>query len=108
MRTKWLRLAGLGSVKHLETNSIAYCTCRSTDEIEFYLPKNNAVLFCSQNSGTNLNCEIKFPFKRKGLPSSSVSMHVKARNVSQIPRPYQGFCPGPKHFIVNCNKTILN
>ena len=48
--------------------------------------------------------KIKFPFKR----SSSVSMHVKARNVFQVPRPYQGFCPGPKHFIVNCNKTILN
>ena len=56
MRTERLRLADLGSVKHLETNSIA--NGRSTDEIEFYLPKNNAVLFCSQNSGTNLNCEI--------------------------------------------------
>ena len=51
---------------------------------------------------------IKFPFKRKGLPNSSVSMHVKARNVFQVPRPYQGFCSGPKYFIVNCNKTILN
>ena len=39
---------------------------------------------------------------------SSVSMHVKARNVFQVTRPNQGFCPCPKHFIVNCNKIILN
>ena len=27
--------------------------------------------------------------------------------VFQVPRPYQEFCPGPKHFIVNCNKIIV-
>ena len=43
MKTKWLRLAGLGSVKHIVANA------RFTDGIEFYLPKNNAVLFFSQN-----------------------------------------------------------
>ena len=43
---------------------------------------------------------IKFPFKRKGLPSCSASLHVKAKkymcasDFSTLPR---FFRPGPKH-----------
>ena len=45
-----------GSVKH--TGDKPYiANARFTDEIEFDLPKNNSVPF-SQNSGTNLKCEI--------------------------------------------------
>ena len=27
--------------------------------------------------------------------------------VSQVSRPYQGFCPDPKHFIVNCGENVV-
>ena len=57
---------------------------------------------------------IKFPFKRKGLPSCSASLHVNAKNIRvlQISRPYLGFFVQNlnmiKHFIVNLKKTIVN
>ena len=42
---------------------------------------------------------ITFPFKRKGLPSCSASLHVKAKNIRvrvlQISRPYLGFLSRP-------------
>ena len=47
MRAKWLRREVWGLLSILETNRIA--NARFTDEIEFYLPNNNA---------TNLNREI--------------------------------------------------
>ena len=28
--------------------------------------------------------------------------------VFQVSRPYLGFCPDPKHFIVNCEQNVVN
>ena len=57
---------------------------------------------------------IKFPFKRKGLSSSSASLHVKVKKytcASDFPTPPRIFVQTLnmiKHFIVNLRKTIVN
>ena len=60
---------------------------------------------------------IKFPFKRKGLPSCSASLHVKAKQytcASDYPTLPRFFVQTLnmikhffKHFIVNLKKTIV-
>ena len=57
---------------------------------------------------------IKFPFKRKGLPSCSASLHVKAKKYTcasdfpTLPRFFVQTLNTIKHFIVNLKKTIVN
>ena len=57
---------------------------------------------------------IKFPFKRKGLPSCSASLHVKAKKYTcasdfpTLPRIFVQKLNMIKHFIVNLKKTIVN
>ena len=47
-RTEWLRFAGLGSVKHTADKPYSKWQDEFTDEIEFYLPKNNAFPFLAR------------------------------------------------------------
>ena len=56
-------------------------------------------------------CKIKFPFKKKGLPSCSASLHVKAikytcaSDFTTLPRFFVQMLNMIKHFIVNLKKT---
>ena len=60
------------------------------------------------------NKKIKFHFKRKGLPSCSASLHVKAKKYTcasdfqTLPRFFAQTLIMIKHFIVNLKKTIAN
>ena len=41
--------------------------------------------------------------------TSACSCKAKKKNIRvfQVSRPYLGFCPDPKHFIVNCEQNIV-
>ena len=63
---------------------------------------------------SSYNALIKFPFKRKGLPSCSASLPVKAKKYTcasafpTLPRLFVQTLNMIKHFIVNLKKTIVN
>ena len=41
--------------------------------------------------------------------SDSFNDKAKKKNICvfQVSRPYLGFCPNPKHFIVNCEQNVV-
>ena len=57
---------------------------------------------------------LKFPFKKKGLPSCSASLHVKAKKYTcasdflTLPRFFVQTLNTMKHFIVNLKRIIVN
>ena len=63
---------------------------------------------------SKVNRIIKFPFKRKGLPRCSTSLHVKAKkymcasDFPTLPRFFVQTLNMIKHFIVNLKKIIVH
>ena len=77
------------------------------------LLRNTKSVQLTYGEHTNIT-KIKFPFKRKGLPSCSASLHVKAKkhtcasDFPTLPRFFVQTLNMIKHFIVNLKKTIVN